>query len=124
MIDLLELRTAIQSHFLSLTANGVYFLKAPDTAVYPYLVYDISTFVDGESQDNIDLTVDFWDDETDTTVLENFVKTINAGTNRAIINTDDLIMQLFLDNQLALDDVEPDINRRQYTYSTRFFSKE
>lgn len=137
---MLDLRTAIQSYLKTKHAR-VYFQAAPETASFPYLVFDIpNIYDDGESTETATVDVDAWDapSDGDTTALETLIASVNAGLNKAVFVTPDgsqgLILPwqpsipnmrgvFYLENKMSLTDDDPRIRRRKYVYQAKLFKR-
>jgi hypothetical protein len=105
------IRQAIKSQLKSIHPR-VYFLKSPNDAQFPYLVYTIEVTDLGDDLKMVTLDVDGWDNKEDTTELEDLMVTVKNGLNRKIILNDDLFMSMYLDRQLAPPDDNPQLSRR------------
>lgn len=120
---MIELRTIIQGQLKSVHPR-VYFQMAPETATFPYLVYDIvSINDDGESFQLVTLDVDGWDDEADTTALETLMQNVNQTLNKKTFVSGNSTVTFYLENKIPLTDDEPTIKRRKYTYQGRLFER-
>jgi len=113
----IEIRKALQS-FLSALHPRVYFKSAPDTAQFPYVVYNLQIISGGEYQETVLVDIDGWDQNNtgDTTTLEELMKKINA-LDKASLVTDDLAVTFFKDNMLTVEDTDKSIKRRQNRYT-------
>lgn len=121
---MIELRKALHAHIRSIHPRA-YYQRAPDTAQFPYLVYRMEIYDDGEALQLITLDIDGWarPETGDTAELENLMTTVNAGMNKATLTTDSLVVSFYLENKLALLDDDPKIHRRRYTYQGRMFER-
>lgn len=119
-----EVRKAVYTYLKTLHSR-VYFQQAPETAIFPYIVYDIpNSFSDGEGGEIITLDIDGWDMDTtgDTTIIENLMNTINA-IDKKTLSTTEITITLFLDNKIPLIDEDKTIYRRKYIYSARLLRR-
>ena len=68
---MIKLRTALQTYLKS-KHSRIYFQTAAEDATYPYVVYELSAFDDGEGHQLVTVDVDVWDapPNGDTTALE------------------------------------------------------
>ena len=122
---MIEIRRALHPHLRSIHPRA-YFQRAPDTAKFPYLVYRMEIYDDGQSHQLITLDIDGWDRPEmagDTTELENLMAAVNAGMNKVTLTTDNLVVSFYLENKLALLDDDPKIHRRRYTYQGRMLER-
>ena len=123
MIKFYELRTAIQTLLKTLHPR-VFFQVAKENAVYPYVVFDLPNSVDSGTLENFVLDVDVWDVNTDTTVLETLINTIDEALHkRTIVIDKKMAFVIYRENRLTLTDDEPSIRRRKYIYQVRTYQK-
>lgn len=120
---MIELRKIIQMQLKDIHPR-VYFQMAPETAAFPYLVYDIvNIYDDGEGHQLVTLDVDGWDDEADTTAIETLMKSVNQTLNKKTFVSGNSTVTFYLENKIPLTDDEPTIKRRKYTYQGRLFER-
>lgn len=122
---MIELRKALHEHLKTIHTR-VYFQQAPDTATFPYIVYNIPSLNDdGEDFQLVTLDIDGWDapDTGDTTALETLMASVNTGMNKKTIVTEDFAVTFYLENKLSLTDDDPRIKRRKYVYQGRLFER-
>lgn len=124
-MNVIELRTQIQT-LLKTKCDRVYFERATDTTVYPYVVYNLvdSREFEGNRED-IDLEVDIWDNAQDTTAIETLTGDIDGdgdlfnatGLHRKLFyEADTLSAKCYRDRRLAIIDEDVRIRRRQLKY--------
>lgn len=118
---MIEIRKAIHAHLKALTTYSVYFQQAPDTAQFPYVVYDFRIYDNGENIQTITLDIDVWDNIKDTTRLENLAQAVNI--NKTVISTDTLSVVFYLDSKIPLTDDDPRIKRRRYSYTGYLYER-
>lgn len=129
MNKIIEMRKSIQS-FLKSKHPRVFFEAAPDTAVYPYLVYDLpNSFNADESTETFVLEIDGWDypSDGDTTALETLMDLIDKGNeddglHRKVILIPGMSMVFYRENRLSLKDDDIRIRRRKYVYQIKTFA--
>lgn len=124
-MPMIELRTQLQA-FLKTLHQRVYFQLAPDTAQFPYLVFDFpNSFSDGEGMEIITVDIDGWDKPADgsTLALETLMQTINENLNKKSIVTENIAVTFYLENRLPLQDDDKSIKRRKYIYQARLFER-
>lgn len=122
---MIRLRTALQGYLKALHPR-VYFESAPESATYPYIVFDLPSVLDGgEHEELIVVDIDGWDSPAlgDTTTLENLMATINS-LNKTVLTADNMRAVFYLENKLSLRDTDPRIKRRKYTYQAKLFKGE
>jgi hypothetical protein len=122
MSKIVTLRSVINSALKSIHPR-IYYQSAPDDAVYPYLVYDLTNSIDDLSLEQFVLDVNGWDAPTngDTLPLENLMANVDSALHRKTKVIDDMAVTIYRDNRLSLLDDDPRIRRRQYTYEIRTF---
>lgn len=72
-----ELQGIVQTKLTSLKYTA-YADEAPDSAVYPYVVYNINNFSFLDARDNITLEVDIWDSSPNYVTVEAMADAIEA----------------------------------------------
>ncbi len=118
---MIKLRRLIQSFLQSLYPR-VYFKIAPDTAQYPYLVFDFADIIDnGEGLKEVILEIDGWDDKNDTTALENLMASVNENLNKKTLTTENSAVVFYLENMLPVSDDDSRIRINRYTYQAKLF---
>lgn len=119
---MIDARKAIYAQ-LKAVHPRVYYLRAPETADFPYLVYEFEITDLGDGLQLLTLDVDGWDNRADTTELENLMMATKSRFNRSIVIDDKQVIHFYLDRQLALVDEDPSLNRRKYIYQGRLFER-
>jgi len=124
MIKVIEIRKIINIALKSIHPR-VYYRTAPDTAVFPYLVYDLPNSTDDGTLERFVLDVDAWDSTNgDTTIVEILIDSADKSLHRKTITVDDnLAVTFYRENRLTLTDDDPDIKRRKYIYQVRTFER-
>ena len=124
MIKVIEIRKIINIALKSIHPR-VYYRSAPDTAVFPYLVYDLPNSTDDGTLEQFVLDVDAWESTNgDTTGLETLIDSADKSLHRkTIIVGGDLAVTLYRENRLTLTDDDPNIKRRKYIYQVRTFER-
>jgi len=124
MIKVIEIRKIINIALKSIHPR-VYYRSAPDTAVFPYLVYDLPNSTDDGTLEQFVLDVDAWESTNgDTTGLETLIDSADKSLHRKTIIVDDnLAVTFYRENRLALTDDDPNIKRRKYIYQVRTFER-
>ena len=124
MIKVIELRKMINTMLKSIHPR-VYYRSAPDTAAFPYLVYDLPNSTDDGTLEQFILDVDAWESTNgDTTIVEILIDSADKSLHRkTIIVGDDLAVTFYRENRLTLTDDDPNIKRRKYIYQVRTFER-
>ena len=101
----------------------VYFMKAPDTVVFPYVVYDLpqSYFDDGLEVFNLD--IDVWDDKTDTTEIETLAQSIWNTLHKYYFINNDIQFTTYRINRMTIQDDDPRIRRRTLMFNIRYYDR-
>ena len=118
---MIELRKSLLV-WLKSTCPRVYFQSAPTTAVFPYLVFDFQLYPDGEGLELCTLSVDGWDNKTDTTALEMLMSSVKL-LDKATITNAEMSGAFYLENMIPLVDDDESIRRRQYNFAGRLFRR-
>ena len=122
---MIELRELIQAELEKVSAR-VYYQVAPESATYPYIVFEIPSLTDdGEYLQYFNLEIDGWDTPSDgsTSALEILMRSINDTINKAVLSTSDRSIVLFLKTKLTLTDPDTRIKRRKYIYDGRYYER-
>jgi hypothetical protein len=102
----------------------VYFLRAPDKADFPYVVYDIEITDLEDDVKLLTLDIDGWDDNPDTTTLESLMESVHASFKNLTIITDKLVITFHTDRRLAMaEGDQQNIIRRKNIYLGRLFER-
>ena len=116
MSKTIELRKVITS-ILRKTNTEVYYENATDTALYPYIVYELESINWGTvGRDDVYLIIDVWDKndsslnvEVITDKVEDLLNNLNAPTN--------LVLPTFYkESRRALQDEDKSIRHRQLRF--------
>jgi hypothetical protein len=129
MIKVIELRKVINAYLKTIHPNvvvdgesksRVFFQKASDDAVFPYLVYNLPNSADDGSMDRFILDIDGWDVSTDTTAIETIMDSVDKGLHRKTVMIGTEISATFYrENRIPLTDEDKRISRRKYIYQIR-----
>jgi len=125
VIKVIEIRKMIKTQLKTIHPR-VYYRTAPDTAVFPYLVYDLPNSTDDGTLEQFVLDVDAWDSTSgDTTIVEILIdNNADKSLHRKTITVDDVLAVTFYrENRLTLTDDDPNIKRRKYIYEVRTFER-
>lgn len=119
---MLEIRKLLHSRLKAIHPR-VYFLNAPETAQFPYLVYSFEITYLEDDLNLLTLDVDGWDNTADTTALETIMTNVHESFKKATIITDDLMVRFHADRRLPVEDDDPSLNRRTNIYLGRLFER-
>jgi hypothetical protein len=120
--QMINLRKVIQAH-LKIIHPQLYFMQAPESAKFPYLVYQVEITTLGDDLQMVTLDVDGWDNKSDTTELETLMDKIKQSLHKQIMITPKLALFLDLDRRLTLTDTDPRLNRRKYIFNGRLYER-
>lgn len=129
-MNIIELQKQITS-FLLTKSTRVYFRKAPENSVFPYVVYNLPNSEAGYSErEDIILEVDIWDNTNLTQTIDTLVGAIDGdgdlkdptGLHRKLIYIGgSLSAKIYRENRLIIDDEDSSIERRQLRYSIQTY---
>ena len=107
-------------------ADRVYDSRTPSEKEYPYV--NITYPGTGESDESgrtfITLEIDVWDNQTDTTALENLTDEIDGALNRVVDTTFFYRIYRLNPYRFELDEADENIRRRQLRYQILIFKEE
>lgn len=119
---MIDLRTALHQ-LLKQYHSQVYFMQAPDTATFPYVVYDLPNSFTDEQQEIFNLDIDIWDHSTDTKALETLTNQLWKGLDGHRHIDSKLQFSLYRENRLTLTDDDSSIKRRKLIFQLRYFDR-
>jgi hypothetical protein len=122
MAKMIEIRKAILTQLKTIHPR-VYFQRAPTSAVYPYLVYNLPNSTDDGTLENFVLDVDAWDNSTNTTAIETLIDSADDVLHRKTVIVGALSMTLYRENRLVLEDDDVSLLRRKYIYQVRVYEE-
>jgi hypothetical protein len=117
-----EVRQAINNNLKSIQPR-TYFLQSPPGAPFPRLVYTIEITNLEDELKLVTLDVDGWDNQKDTTALEDLMTSVKNAFNKNLVINDKLFISFYLDRQLALTDDDPQLNRRTNIFLGRLYER-
>jgi hypothetical protein len=119
---MINIRIAINNQLKAIHPR-VYFMKAPETATFPYLVYELEiTYIEDDLY-MVSLDVDGWDKGNDTTALETLMRSVQKELKKTILINDNLAIFLEFDRAFPLTDPDATINRRKYIFNGRLYER-
>lgn len=119
---MINLRKEIQS-LLKSKASSVYYQDAPETASFPYVIFDFPNSFDNFGQDVYNLDIDIWDNKINTTDLEVLADTLWDSLNKYTHIDANIQFVIYRMNRLALKDNDPSIRRRKLIFQVRFLKR-
>lgn len=131
---MIRIRTALNNYLKTLHPR-VYFQDAPKDAPFPYIVYSVSMYPDGEGFERVVLDIDGWDsnNNNDATVIENLMQKVNGyigadgeiiqGLDKKTLTTDNMSVVFYLDSKLPVEDTDKRIKRRKYSYTGKLYNR-
>lgn len=96
--------------------------RAPETAVFPYLVYELGPATNDGSTEIFMMDLDGWDVPADGTpvALETMMAAANQALDRTTIAVNgQLAFSVYLETRLRLEEDDARIHRRRYVYQIR-----
>ena len=119
---MINLKTALNT-LLRTIHNRVYFQTAPNSAQFPYLVYNLPSSFTNEEQEILVLDVDVWDSATDSTVIETLASQVWTQLHRYRHIDNEIQFTIHRSSRLVLDDNDPRIRRRKLVFQLRFYDR-
>lgn len=119
---MIKLRTEL-SKILKEIHSRVYYEKAPSTAIFPYLVYDLPQSYFEDDLEVFNLDIDIWDNNTDTTEIETLAQSIWNGLDRLHHIGKNMQFSIYRQNRLTVGDDDPRIRRRTLIFSLRYYDR-
>lgn len=112
--------------YLSTKHTRVYRNRAPQSPVFPYVVFRVESVLNNSPSEDFYINVDVYEDVSKSVrTIEDLADTIDAGLNMSVVNTSVLNMHFLREQRQYVDDEElvgkQMINLR---YNTRIYFKE
>lgn len=111
---------------LKLIYPRVYLERAPQGALFPYIVYKFPTSDDTEWREDFILEIDIWDQPSDgsTVNLQTLADKVDLTFNRSRYISQDgkWITRIYRINRLMVPDPDETIRRRQLRYECRTYA--
>lgn len=109
---------------LSEAQKTVYFERAPDAAVMPYIVFKLPNSLNVESdRQDYSLIVDIWDNKADTTALETLTSEVDKLLYRLRVTDANQFLMFERENRLMIPDEDATIKRRQLQYTVKQYER-
>lgn len=97
--------------------NQVYFENASSTAAYPYIVYNINSIdLNSYPRNDVVLTVDVWDNNSNTSIIEDVADDVEAKLNMVNYPTATVLPTFYLNIRNSIIDEDKTIKRRQLKF--------
>ena len=111
--------------YLSTKHARVYRNRAPQSPVFPYVVFRVESVLNNSPSEDFYINVDIYEDVSKSVrTIEDLADTIDSGLNMAVMNTSELNMHFLREARQFIDDEElvgkQMINLR---YNTRIYFK-
>lgn len=100
----------------------VYFSEAPDTAQFPYIVYDLSQGVENAGQIICTLDVDIWDKNTSSANVDALSRAIRR-LDKTVYIDDDIQFSLFFDRILNTKSEDKTLKRNTAIHNIRYIER-
>lgn len=102
----------------------VYHRIAPDTAVYPYMVYTLERVDLGDlSRDDYDLCVDIWDRGTDPKAVEEIADQLGDLLNAANDPQDEILPTFFRESSYPVEDPDKQLIHQQLHFQVQLYRR-
>lgn len=101
--------------------SRVYLEDAPETAVFPYVVFNLvgDIIINEGGRNDFTLEVDIWDDDQDTTTLEALTDDIDLHLDRINQSSSTIAVNFYKTGRDMIPD--PSLKRRQLRYQTSVY---
>lgn len=119
---MIKLRTELNK-LLKEIHPRVYFMKASDTASFPYIVYDLPQSYSDDDLEVFNLDIDIWDNNADTTEIEVLTDQIWKALDRLYLINGDMQISIYRQSRHTLDDDDPRIRRRTLMFNVRYYDR-
>ena len=103
----------------------VYFKSAKADTLYPYIIYDLPNSASIEDMELISLDIDVWDNNSDTTIIEDLASSIWNKLNRLQHIDENMSFSIYRATRLSLNDEDDSrLNRRLLAFNIRYYDRE
>lgn len=119
---MIKLRTELNK-ILKEIHPRVFFMRASDTTVFPYIVYDLPVSFTDDDVEVFNLDIDIWDGNTDTTELEALTNTIWKALDSLYFINEDMQFSIYRQSRHTVEDDDPRIKRRTLIFSLRYYDR-
>ncbi len=100
----------------------VYLEDAEDEAVFPYIVFSIDTGTNTEIRHDDILIIEIWDENQDTTEIEDIADGIEKHFNYECFNTDKLSTAIYKETRSRSEkDKKEDLSCRELRFETQTY---
>lgn len=112
----LELRKIIKVE-LEKVIQRVCYESATDDTEFPYVIYTLNSSLKNYSRDDVTLTVDVWDRNTSTKVVEQLADDIEQLLHSKTLSNDIVYPTIYLEVRNSIIDEDKTLKRRQLRFS-------
>lgn len=120
---MIELREIIQTNLKKFHPRA-FFQSAPETAEFPYLVFEIiNVNLGGEYYEQAVIDIDGWSDSKDTTELERLMKGVELMFDKQTFSVGNVTATFFIDSKKPVLSDNSKLQRRKYTFQVRIFRR-
>lgn len=101
----------------------VYHESAPDNAIYPYIIFNVS---DGfkSHRDDLTLIIDIWDRSSSSFEIENLTDSIDNLLDEANIYNEFVLTTFYRQTRMKVEDPDIKLKRRQLRFNIQTYFKE
>lgn len=114
----IKLRSFLENLLSSLDSN-VFYEDASKDAKYPYLVYNLEDSFDDGSIESFPLIIDGWDNNNDTTNLENLMSKVDNSLHRLTGGDEELFFIFYRSSRRTVRDPDKRLKRRQIEFEVK-----
>ena len=100
----------------------VYHENAPKNAEYPYIVFNINDGLKSHRDDLI-LTIDIWDRNNSSMVIEDLADTIDKLLDEANLPNEFVLPTFYRQQRLKVEDPDKTLKRRQLRFNVQTYFK-
>lgn len=112
----LELRKVITKLLKEVNKN-VFYENATDEAEFPYIVYEIDSIsFDYSGRDDVILTINVWDKDKESKLVESVSDEIEKKLNYLNYPTGKVLPTFYLINRISIPDEDKSIRRRELKF--------
>ena len=105
--------------------TNVYFKRAKTGATYPYIIFDLPNSASIEDMELINFDVDVWDNNTDSSIIEDLASVVWNKLNRLHHVDENMSFGIYRMTRLSLNDEDDTrLNRRLLTFNIRLYERE
>lgn len=117
-----KLLLLIKTH-LETKYERVYHEQAPINAIFPYIVFEVTTGFKNGERDDLTLIIDIWDRNQSSMEIEDLTDKIDNLFHNENLPTNEVLPTFFRENRLKVEDPDKTLKRRQLRYSVQTYFK-